>query len=149
MNPWLIIAVIGAGIVFLLDYLLRRKKWADNTKTERTSLIVHMVSVPLYVFLSIFGLLWGIVAYSPDTAFGEALYDVTMTLGGYYWIAAAAAAIGSFIFRKIGKPNHMSTPHLLPKAALNAKNTLSEFGRVLDSAVFTILKICGFVVFFV
>ena len=104
MNPWLIIAVIGAGIVFLLDYLLRRKKWADNTKTERTSLIVHMVSVPLYVFLSIFGLLWGIVAYSPDTAFGEALYDVTMTQGGYYWIAAAAAAIGSFIFRKIGKP---------------------------------------------
>ena len=104
MNPWLIIAVIGAGIVFLLDYLLRRKKWADNTKTERTSLIVHMVSVPLYVFLSIFGLLWGIVAYSPETAFGEALYDVTMTLGGYYWIAAAAAAIGSFIFRKIGKP---------------------------------------------
>ena len=104
MNPWLIIAVIGAGIVFLLDYLLRRKKWADNTKIERTSLIVHMVSVPLYVFLSIFGLLWGIVAYSPDTAFGEALYDVTMTLGGYYWIAAAAAAIGSFIFRKIGKP---------------------------------------------
>ena len=104
MNPWLIIAVIGAGIVFLIDYFLRRKKWTDNTKTERTSLIVHMVSVPLYVFLSIFGLLWGIVAYSPDTAFGEALYDVTMTLGGYYWIAAAAAAIGSFIFRKIGKP---------------------------------------------
>ena len=104
MNPWLIIAVIGAGIVFLIDYLLRRKKWTDNTKTARTSLIVHMVSVPLYVFLSIFGLLWGIVAYSPDTAFGEALYDVTMTLGGYYWIAAAAAAIGSFIFRKIGKP---------------------------------------------
>ena len=104
MNPWLIIAVIGAGIVFLIDYLLRRKKWTDNTKTERTSLIVHMVSVPLYVFLSIFGLLWGIVAYSPDTAFGEALYDVTMTLGGYYWIIAAAAAIGSFIFRKIGKP---------------------------------------------
>ena len=104
MNPWLIIAVIGAGIVFLLDYLLRRKKWADNTKTERTSLIVHMVSVPVYIFLSIFGMLWGIVAYSPDTAFGEALYDVTMTLGGYYWIAAAAAAIGSFIFRKIGKP---------------------------------------------
>lgn len=103
MNPWLIIAVIGAGIVFLLDYLLRRKKWADNTKTERTSLIIHVISVPLYVFLSIFGLLWGIVAYSPDTAFGEVLYDATMTLGGYYWIIATAAAIGSFVLRKIGK----------------------------------------------
>ena len=104
MNPWLIIAVIGAGIVFLIDYLLRRKKWTDNTKTERTSLIVHMVSVPVYIFLSIFGMLWGIVAYSPDTAFGEVLYDATMTLAGYYWMIAAAAAIGSFVFRKIGKP---------------------------------------------
>ena len=104
MNPWLIIAVIGAGIVFLLDYLLRRKKWADNTKTERTSLIVHMVSVPVYIFLSIFGMLWGIVAYSPDTAFGEVLYDVTLTMGGFYWMIAAVAAIGSFVFRKIGKP---------------------------------------------
>ena len=104
MNPWLIIAVIGAGIVFLLDYLLRRKKWTDNTKTERTSLIVHMVSVPVYIFLSIFGMLWGIVAYSPDTAFGEVLYDVTLTMGGFYWMIAAAAAIGSFVFRKIGKP---------------------------------------------
>ena len=104
MNPWLIIAVIGAGIVFLIDYLLRRKKWTDNTKTERTSLIVHMVSVPVYIFLSIFGMLWGIVAYSPDTAFGEVLYDVTLTMGGFYWMIAAAAAIGSFIFRKIGKP---------------------------------------------
>lgn len=104
MNPWLIIAVIGAGIVFLIDYLLRRKKWTDNTKTERTSLIVHMISVPVYIFLSIFGMLWGIVAYSPDTAFGEVLYDATMTLAGYYWMIAAAAAIGSFVFRKIGKP---------------------------------------------
>ena len=103
MNPWLIIAVIGAGIVFLLDYLLRRKKWADNTKTERTSLIVHMVSVPLYVFLSIFGLLWGIVAYSPETAFGEILYEATLMLGQVYFIVAAAAVILSFIFRKTGK----------------------------------------------
>ena len=103
MNPWIVIGAAAAGTVFLADYLLRRKKWKDNTKDERTSLIVHMISVPLYIFLSIFGLLWGIVAYSPDTSFGEALYDVTLTLGGYYWIIAASAAIGSFILRKIGK----------------------------------------------
>ena len=132
MNPWLIIAVIGAGIVFLLDYLLRRKKWADNTKTERTSLIVHMVSVPLYVFLSIFGLLWGIVAYSPDTAFGEALYDVTMTLGGYYWIAAAAAAIGAFIFRKIGKPKASIWINVIALAYIAAVLALNEIaGKLL------------------
>ena len=132
MNPWLIIAVIGAGVVFLLDYLLRRKKWTDNTKTERTSLIVHMISVPLYVFLSIFGLLWGIVAYSPDTAFGQALYDATLTLGGYYWIAAAAAAIGSFILRKIGKPKASIWINVIALAYIAAVLALNEIaGKLL------------------
>ena len=132
MNPWLIIAVIGAGIVFLIDYLLRRKKWADNTKIERTSLIVHMVSVPLYVFLSIFGLLWGIVAYSPDTAFGEALYDATLTLGGYYWIIAAAAAISTFILRKIGKPKASIWINVIALAYIAAVFALNEIaGKLL------------------
>ena len=39
MNPWIIIALIGAGIVFLIDYIVRRKKWSDNTKAEKGSLI--------------------------------------------------------------------------------------------------------------
>ena len=32
MNPWLIIMIIGAGIIFGLDYLFRRK----NGKTTQT-----------------------------------------------------------------------------------------------------------------
>ena len=54
-------------------------------------------------FLSVLGMLWGIVAYSPETAFGAALYDATLMLGGIYFIVAAAAVILSFIFRKTGK----------------------------------------------
>ena len=103
MNPWLIIAVVGAGVVFLLDYVLRRKKWKDNTKKEKGSLLVGMISVGVYAFLSALGLLWGIVSYSPDTRFGEVIYDVTLTLGLYYWVVAIAAVIGTFILRKIGK----------------------------------------------
>ena len=104
MNPWLIIAVAGAGIVFLVDYLLRRKKWTDNTKKEKGSLLVSMVSIFIYAFLSVLGMLWGIVSSSPDTAIGKTLYNVTITLGEYYWVVAIAVVIATFILRKTGKP---------------------------------------------
>ena len=103
MNPWIVIALIGAGLVFLVDYLLRRKKWKDNTKAEKSSLIVHMVSVGLYCFLSALGMLWGLAGGGPETAFGEVLYEVTLTLAGCYFIVAIIATVGSFILRKIGK----------------------------------------------
>ena len=103
MNPWLIILFVTAGTVFGLDYLFRRKKWKDNSREEKISLIVNMFSVGPYIFLSVLGMLWGIVAYSPETAFGEILYDATLMLGGIYFIVAIAAVVLSFIFRKIGK----------------------------------------------
>ena len=103
MNPWVSILLVTAGAVFGLDYLLRRKKWKDNSKSEKISLIVNMFSVGPYIFLSVLGMLWGIVANSPETAFGEALYDATLMLGGIYFVIAGAAVILSFIFRKKGK----------------------------------------------
>ena len=103
MNPWVIILFVVAGIVFGLDYLFRRKKWKDNSKGEKISLLVNMFSVGVYIFLSALGVLWGIVAYSPETAFGEILYEATLMLGQVYFIVAAAAVILSFVFRKMGK----------------------------------------------
>ena len=103
MNPWVIILFVTAGVVFGLDYLFRRKKWKDNSKAEKISLLVNMFSVGVYIFLSALGMLWGIVAYSPETAFGEVLYDATLMMGGIYFVVAAAAVILSFVFRKRGK----------------------------------------------
>mgnify|MGYP007057748026 CR=1 FL=1 len=31
MNPWIIITLVMAGIVFGIDYLLRKKKWKENS----------------------------------------------------------------------------------------------------------------------
>ena len=103
MNPWVIILLVMAGIVFGLDYLFRRKKWKDNSKEEKISLIVNMFSVGLYMFFSALGLLWAIATDSPETAFGEALYDATLMMGGTYFIVAIVAVIASFILRIIGK----------------------------------------------
>jgi hypothetical protein len=92
-----------AAIVFGIDYIVRRKKWKDNSREEKISLLVNMFSVGPYAFLSVLGMLWGIAANHPETALGEMLYDATLMMGGVYFIVAAAAVIMSFILRKCGK----------------------------------------------
>ena len=102
MNIWITILLVAAGIVFGLDYLLRRKAWKNNSKEEKISLLVNMFSVGPYLFLSAAGMLWGIVPGSPETAFGETLYDVTLMMGGTFFVVAAVVAILSLVFRKKG-----------------------------------------------
>ena len=103
MNPWIIVLLLGAVIVFLLDFIFRRKKWKGNTKTEKLSLLLNMFFVGIYIFGSVLGLLWGITGGGADTAFGQILYDVTLVMLGFNWLIALVATIGSFILRKKGK----------------------------------------------
>jgi cbb3-type cytochrome oxidase subunit 1 len=103
MNIWLILGLPVAAVVFLLDYLLRRKKWDANTAGEKLSLIVNMVSVVPYMILSAFGVLMGIVGCSSETVLGNLIYDVTLVMGEVYFFVALAAVIGTLILRKIGK----------------------------------------------
>lgn len=103
MNPWIIILLLGAVIVFLLDFIFRRKKWKNNTKTEKVSLFLNMIFVGIYIFASGLGLLWGITGSGADTAFGQGVYDVTLVMLGFNWLIAIIATIGSFILRKKGK----------------------------------------------
>ena len=103
MEIWSIIGLPIAGIIYLIDFLLRRKKWKENTKGEKASLIVSMVSVVPHLILSALGILWGIVGNGSETRFGELLYDVTLQMAGIYVIVAVAALIGALILRKKGK----------------------------------------------
>ena len=103
MNIWITIGLITAGFVFLIDYLLRRKKWKDNTKEEKISLIIQMISISPYMFSSALGVLWGIAGGSPETEFGNLVYDVTLSLAAFNFIVAIVAVIATFILRKIGK----------------------------------------------
>lgn len=100
MYPWIIILFVAAFAVFAIDYLVRRKKWRDNSKAEKISLLVNMFSVGPYVFLSFLALLWGIVPGNPESAFGKILYEITLAMGSFYFVVAIAAVILSFIFRK-------------------------------------------------
>ena len=75
----------------------------DNSKNEKISLLVNMFSVGPYVFLSVLGALLGIVSYSPETSFGNILYNTTLVMAEFYFIVAAIAAIASLILRKKGK----------------------------------------------
>lgn len=100
MNPWIVLTVAMAGIVFGIDYLFRRKKWKNNSKEEKISLLINMFSVGPYVFLSVFGMLLDIVPGNPKTGLGEVLNDVTLLMGKMYFAIAAGAVIASLILRK-------------------------------------------------
>ena len=100
MYPWIIILFIAAFAVFAIDYLIRRKKWKDNSKVEKISLLVNMFSVGPYVFLSFLGILWGIVPGSPESAFGKVLYEATLFMGSTFFVVAIAATFLSLILRK-------------------------------------------------
>ena len=99
MHIWIIILFATAGIVFGLDYLFRRKKWKDNSKAEKISLLVNMFSVAPYIYLSALGMLWGIVTYAPETSLGEIIYEVTLRMASIYFIIAVIAVILSFVLR--------------------------------------------------
>ncbi len=62
-----------------------------------------MVSVVPYMILSAFGALMGIVGSGAETAFGIALYEVTLAMAGIYFVIALATVIGALILRKVGK----------------------------------------------
>ena len=99
MHIWIIILFATAAGMFGLDYLFRRKKWADNSKAEKISLLVNMLSVAPYIYLSMVGMLWGIVTYAPETSLGEIIYDVTLRMASIYFIIAVIAVILSFALR--------------------------------------------------
>ena len=132
MYPWIIILFVAAFAVFAIDYLIRRKKWKDNSKAEKISLLVNMFSVGPYVFLSFLALLWGIVPGNPESAFGKILYEATLTIGSFYFVVAIAAVILSFVFRKKGKIKAsiwVNVAALLYIVAVLAINSLS--GKIL------------------
>lgn len=58
-----------------------------------------------------------------------------------------SAVLTGIIFRSFFRHPH-PTQQALPPASVTAKNALQALGSAIDSAVFTILKICGFVIFF-
>jgi hypothetical protein len=113
MEPWLVILLVTAGVVFGIDYVCRRKKWKDNSKLEKISLLVHMLSVTPYMLLSVLGYFWGLAASSPKTVFGERLDQVTLVMGQFFAVPAIAAVILSFVFRKLGKTKASIWVHVI------------------------------------
>ena len=103
MNPWIVITLVMAGVVFGIDYLLRRTKGKDNSKEEKVSLLINMFSVGPYAFLSALGMLWGIASGYPEITFGQVLYNGTLMMGGTYFVVAIGAVIVSLYLRKKGK----------------------------------------------
>ena len=73
---WLIPTLIFAGIILLIDFIVRRKKWSQNTKTEKSGLGLTVIAAFPYIFCSAYGFLFGIVGAQGSSAVMVALHNI-------------------------------------------------------------------------
>ena len=103
MIIWSVPTLIFAGVVLLFDFILRRKKWNENTKTEKIGLILTLlVSFP-YIFCSIYGSLFGIVGAQGTSSLMIALHEIVVLGGKGVVFVCLAAAIASLVLRRLGR----------------------------------------------
>ncbi|MBQ7960687.1 MAG: sporulation protein [Clostridia bacterium] len=69
-------------------------------------------------------------------------------LGRYLYISHIIAAVLTGIFFRFYKGSPENNHTLPPSADTNKKAALFSLGSIIDSSVFSILKVCGFVIFF-
>ena len=103
MIIWIIPILLFAGIILLVDFIVRRKKWSQNTKTEKIGLILTVVAAFPYIFCSIYGLLLGIVGAHGASAVMVVLHNIVELCGKGIVFVCLAAVIASLVLRKLGK----------------------------------------------
>lgn len=108
-----IVTTIGLMIAFfLLDLLIRRTSWKNNTKDEKISLIINFITIPVYVLMGSIGVLFGIVDCNAQTEFGKMLFDVSVVLGTFTGFTAVIVSVSSIILRKKGRPRASKWVHI-------------------------------------
>ena len=103
MIIWIVPTLFFAGIVLLIDFITRRKKWHENSKTEKIGLILTLlVSFP-YIFCSAYGSLFGIVGPQGASSLMATLHEIVVLGGQGIVFVCLAATIASLVLRKMGK----------------------------------------------
>lgn len=111
MNPWIVIGIFLAVVYYLIDLIVRRKKWSSNTKEEKISLVLGMAILSVYAFCSVLGMLVGIVG-GGGSVLSEVIHQATIAVGAVIWLLSLVSAIGSIILRKKGKARVSILIHL-------------------------------------
>ena len=103
MLIWIVPTLIFAGVVLLIDFIMRRKKWGKNTKFEKIGLILTLVMSFPYIFCSIYGALFGIVGPRGTSSLMLALYEIVVLGGKGIVFVCLATTIASLVLRRLGK----------------------------------------------
>ena len=103
MESWFILSAPLVGLILLLDFLLRKKKWRENTAGEKVSLLINLIAIAPYMVLSAYGILMGITGCGAETELGLIVYDVTLYMASAYVLVALGAVVVAFLLRLFGK----------------------------------------------
>lgn len=100
---FILTGIVLMFVFFGVDYLVRRKKWKDNTKDEKASLIINLVTIPVYYIMGTVGILFAIVGTTAKTEFGNILFEISGVLSSFTGVIVLIVTIGALILRKKGQ----------------------------------------------
>ena len=103
MLIWCAPTLCLAAVVLLIDFVLRRKKWSENTKSEKNGLILTLVVSFPYIFCSIYGRLMGLVDPRGKGALTDLIFEVLLVAGKGTIFVCLAALVASLVLRRQGK----------------------------------------------
>ena len=103
MSAWIGVCLFFTGIVVLIDYILRRKKWSENSRSEKNGLALTLLASFPFILCSAYGILLGIVGPSGKSSFMIGLYNVVLIAGKATFLVCLGVTIASLVLRKIGK----------------------------------------------
>lgn len=94
---WIIPSLLFAGIVLMIDFLVRRKKWNENTGDEKIGLVLTLLFSYPFVFGSSMGILFG------NTSVNGLLELVIAVIVCGLPVISLASTIAALVLRKCGK----------------------------------------------
>lgn len=112
MYPWIIVGLFLAGIYYLIDRVVRRTKWKDNTPEEKKSMTVGMVCMSIYAFFSVVGIFVGIVG-AGHSELAQLFHRLCVAMGAAAWAVALGVTLVSIWLRKKQKTKASTLIHIL------------------------------------
>ncbi len=128
---FVLIGILLVVLFFGLDFLVRRTKWSDNTKDEKVSLIINMITIPIYYLMGSVGILFAMVDTTARTELGKMLFEVSAVLASFSGAVVFAISIASIVLRKKGQTRGSKWVHMGSFIYIMLYAALANFSNML------------------
>lgn len=113
MFMWILLIISYLVILGLVDYLIRKKHWRDNSLEEKRSLLVYFGCGIVYLVFSMIGVFVGISGEPYESGVGIALFNIAAYMSMATPAVCAIVSVLNIMLRKKNEFSKSNRIHLL------------------------------------